>query len=227
MVIHVPADLIEKAKSDISIAKTLKLLFWLFDSGKHSWFLRPSDDPEIFSIPLLASFQEFITKSITDDLYSHNNPTVLVRVCTPDYILERKKSFAEKRIEFKTFLDDKRLTAHDDFGNIHEFISIEIVETFLNRPLSIILENAESDGLFIKTCLKLIAGIDTEQCFLELVHGGGSTLPMVAENIKGLQRVVCIVDSDKISPIQTPNNKKGWIRNIKKYAINMVMAFMF
>ena len=66
MVIHILDSLIEEAKQNRKARQILKLIFFLFESGKHKWLIKGNDIELYMNLKFLSSYQEFIEKSAVE-----------------------------------------------------------------------------------------------------------------------------------------------------------------
>ncbi|KNZ68661.1 hypothetical protein Tfer_2752 [Thermincola ferriacetica] len=221
MVVYIPDELLIKANDNEEIGQVLKLMFVLFECGKHKWYLKKNDVRLFHKSPCLQSYREFIEKYVVEHVaYEKNDEHYLVRLSIESYIKEKMDILTQNPdIEVKKYLDGKRAIAKYD-GNIHDFVDIELAESFLGQPLKIVVENVESDALFITTCLSKIAKIDPSDLWIEFVHGGGSDIPKVLKNFAGKVRVVCIIDCDKNSPEEISADKKVFCKQLQKICDN-------
>lgn len=249
MVIHIPVAVVKSDQLTGKASSALKQLFSLIERKRHEWLLTLDDNPEDYCTPALASFNDIMQnkvvqleyrKRVTASVYRHGvedqamcdqenfrirfaQPHELehfVRICinaeSVQAHYEQLRDHAD--VETKLFLDGHRLVAKKD-GKTCEFLTLDLVETYLERPLKILVENIDSDSLFIRTCLTLIGVVDAAQLVAEnkiaFGHGGGDTILSVARSIEGKERVICIVDSDEVSPgMYNTESKKGKIEEL-------------
>ncbi len=222
MVINFPNELMAQI-GDEKVARILKFLFCYFELGRHDWLINDQDDMKLFETEILGSFSPYIKKQVVQNtLYGsgrYENRTI-VQVFSSieelDTLIEEKIRMKEGVQLFK-YLDGHRYTVILDEKR-YELITIDAVEDFLGKPLKIVLENVESDKLFVEKCLKFFAENEIDKCWIEFINGGGSDLANVAKNFNGKCRVFCLIDSDVISPPDTYNTpvKRRTINNIQR-----------
>lgn len=249
MVIHIPVAVVKHENLTGKASRALKQLFSLIERKRHDWLLTLDDNPEEYCTPALSSFSDIMQHEVVRMEYkkritaSINRPGVatqttcdnenfrilfadahevehFVRICINAEAVQDhyEKLRHHEGVETKLFLDGHRLVAKMG-GNTCEFLSLDLVETYLERPLQILVENSDSDSLFIHTCLTLIGNVDAAELEVEnkiaYVHGGGDTILSVARRIGGKERVICIVDSDEVSPgMYNAESKRGKIEEL-------------
>lgn len=222
MVINLPNELMSKI-GDERVKQIIKFLFCYFESGKHEWFIDDKDDLTLFETTALESYRDYITKQVVQNTFykskQHEDKTI-VQVYSS---VEELNTLIESQIgtisgvQVFKYLNGHRYTVILN-GIRYELITIDTVWDFLGQPLKIVLENVESDRLFIEKCLELLGESRSNKLWIEFVHGGGSDLSKVAQSINGKHRTICIIDSDIISPPSTYNtpSKERYINKIKR-----------
>lgn len=217
MVIHISDELMRAMESSQKACQFIKLLFVRFEQGKHKWHIENENLGFLKESDILKSFSEFIQKYCVESLaYSNAEPKHLVRLAFNHEIKKKEEELSGRSdVDIKNILDGNRVVAVYN-ETTHDFISIDLAESFLGGPLKIIIENIESDGLFIKTCLTYIGELNLSELWVEFLHGGGNDTIKVAQNIKGLERVVCLADSDKISPGVTNPGRAEFCKRLRK-----------
>ncbi|PFL17921.1 hypothetical protein COJ07_21290 [Bacillus cereus] len=222
MVINLPNELMLKI-GDVRVKQIINFLFCYFESGKHEWFIDDKDDLSLFETKDLESYRDYIKKQVVQNtLYKskkHENKTIVQVYSSVEELnalIENQISTISEVQVFK-YLNGHRYTVILN-GIRYELISIDAVWDFLGQPLKIILENVESDRLFIEKCLELLTENGVDKLWIEFVHGGGSDLSKVAQSINGKHRTICIIDSDVISPpnIYNTSSKERSINKIKR-----------
>jgi len=194
MVIHISDALIKEAQKNCEISQLLKLIFYNFEKGRHNWYLRNSNINLFGESDFLLSYHEFIEKSIVEhEAYNLSEPEYIIRLCLKSEIESKKKNLTN--IDIKEYLDGNRMVLCHK-GKMHEFISTKIAESFLGQPLVVLLENIDSDRLFIDKCLLYLSDVPSDNLWLEYDHGGGTDICRVANNIAGKRRVIIIIDRD-------------------------------
>ncbi|WP_141640118.1 hypothetical protein [Clostridium novyi] len=104
---------------------------------------------------------------------------------------------------------------HKESSTIFEYIDISIINSYLNSPLYIVVENKDSDGKFIRSIYNFITNNNATMQDLELsgklkiVHGGGGNVGLVLETYVLPCRLICLVDSDKKYPQDSLQRKDG------------------
>lgn len=88
----------------------------------------------------------------------------------------------------------------------------------LSRPAVLVVENEHSDGSFVRTVAAVLGSERLNEAlrrgWLEIEHGGGETVPMVAQSkakvFRRVPRVAALMDSDRMIPGQrTDKHKKA------------------
>lgn len=205
MVIHIPDYLLSEAKTSGAVDNLLKLIFYLFERGRHKWYIRNNKINLFMTASSLRSYQELIEKMVVEtsnyDNQTEKETEYIVRLSTDAEIKTKKEQLVtEKYISVNEFLQGKRMVCRSEKFT-HDYVSVDIAEIFLGQPLNILVENVESDKLFVENCLKYFGEVDVASLWIEFVHGGGTDICKVARNIAGIKRVIIIIDSDKCSPL--------------------------
>ncbi|WP_368506370.1 hypothetical protein [Bacillus cereus] len=222
MVINFPNELMSQI-GDEKVAKIIKFLFGYFETGRHDWFINDQDDMAHFEAEILGSYSSYIKKQVVQKtLYGsamHENRTIVQVFSSIEELnnLIQDKISVMEGVQFFKYLDGHRYTVI--LNEIrYELITIDIVLDFLGQPLKIILEDVESDRLFVEKCLELLGENQIGEPWVEFVHGGGSALAKVAKSYNGKCRTFCLLDSDVISPPDTYNTpaKPKTIKNIER-----------
>ncbi|MEM5686489.1 hypothetical protein AAHB49_04545 [Bacillus cereus] len=162
---------------DERVKQIIKFLFCYFESGKHEWFIDDKDDLTLFETTALESYRDYITKQVVQNtLYKskqHEDKTI-VQVYSS---VEELNTLIESQIgtisgvQVFKYLNGHRYTVILN-GIRYELITIDTVWDFLGQPLKIVLENVESDRLFIEKCLELLGESRSNKLWIEFVHGG-------------------------------------------------------
>ena len=217
MFVNIPNELIAEIETNETIKKSLLLLFTMFYLDDHQWLLGPDDDETLYDTMTLGSYRDFIKDHINRSIY--RKPDRIVQVCTDSSMIQNLQMQLgdQKDIELiqYTALHDERLTIKSP-TQIREVITLALIDPFLKQPLKIIVENIESDSLFIETCLLHFADIDFGDNRIKFENGGGSSAIHVANKLAGKHRVICIVDSDQESPGVIPEDKVKLHHNLRE-----------
>jgi len=177
--------------------------------------LEEDDNAELYAHPALHSFREFIQKRVTASIYENRSLIHVVDVVTAEQITEIRESLKGRTdIAYRVYLGGHRMVVRTSRA-LHEYISVDVVETFLGRPLKVIVENSESDSLFIETCLLHIGGVDINTLWLSIDHGGGSDIEKVVRRTGGRERLLCVVDGDWIAPGEMPSSERRFKERLK------------
>jgi len=218
MIVKLENKLLQQSLENKKILSFLKLLHSLTELNKHQFYFEGVDLDLFKSI-----FSDNIELEYNYLQNAYENISYIVIVCSTEIIEQKITDFSERGITYKTYNQGKRLFVEKgDF--INDFITWELIDSYLNQPLQIVLEDNESDKLFIIKCLTFLGGLNVSeleqnnQLFFPL--GGGSKVPAVLENINGRNRVVCIVDSDKKFPEEVFEPK-----SMQQKVINMSSNF--
>jgi len=197
MIVKLENKLLQQSLENKKILSFLKLLHSLTELNKHQFYFEGVDLDLFKSI-----FSDNIELEYNYLQNAYENISYIVIVCSTEIIEQKITDFSERGITYKTYNQGKRLfVERGDF--INDFITWELIDSYLNQPLKIVVENSESDKLFLSTCLNLIGNIPVSDfendSIIEFVHGGGNTIETPLQNIKGRNRLFCMFDSDKTS----------------------------
>lgn len=215
MLVHIPDALASRIAHDRRVATELKHLFVLFERGCHEWLLEEDDNAEIYADPVFDSFREFIQKRVTASIYENRNLVHVVHVVATDQITEISESLKGRTdLACQVYLRGDRMVVRGGQA-VHEYISVDVVGTFLGQPLKVLVENSESDALFIETCLLHIGGVDINTLWLSIDHGGGSDIEKVVKRSGGRERLVCVVDGDWTAPGEMPSTEWKFKERLK------------
>lgn len=231
MVINFPNELMSQI-GDENVAKIIKFLFGYFETGRHEWFINDQDDMTLFETDILGSYSSYIKKQVVQKtLYGsekYENRTIVQVFSSIEELnnLIQEKISVMDGVQFFKYLDGHRYTVILNETR-YELITIDIVLDFLGQPLKIILEDVESDRLFVEKCLELLGENQIGEPWIEFVHGGGSALAKVAKSYNGKCRTFCLIDSDIISPpnIYNTQAKPKTIKNIERICQNNGYSF--
>lgn len=212
MVISVSPKLWERAlNGEREIINTItQLLIWV-DLGKHIIIFENIEVEHITSSPYFSHFSETIQAFFIKQFYESNNNKVIIRV-TENASLP---NITNQKICF-----DGKLIISNNLRVEHHYLDYLYIETYLSRPLYIVVENSDSDKAFVKTAYSSIINsnipieytianpldmdLDTR---IEFRLGGGNTTRTVIKSFIYPTRAICIIDSDKKYPSHELQNK--------------------
>lgn len=193
MIVYIPNKIIELSKSIPAVKTELDAISVMVRRGKHKLYVRYNKDELIDCFPEL---KEIIEATFTELADTPLLPDYVVRISTVEEI--ESSDFENS----KKYCQNNRLKVQRE-NTITEFISTKYVDSYLGQPLKIVLEDVDSDRLFIEKSLYLMNTINAKNIVennqIEFPHGGGSRVPTLLESYNGKHRVICIVDSDKSS----------------------------
>lgn len=220
--INFPNELMSQIGNE-KVAKIIKFLFCYFETGRHEWFINDQDDMKLFETDILGSYSSYIKKQVVQKtLYGserYENRTIVQVFSSIEELnnLIQDKISVMEGVQILEYLDGHRYTVILKETR-YELITIDTVMDFLGQPLKIVLENVESDRLFVEKCLELLGEKQIDELWIEFVHGGGSDLAKVAQSYNGKCRTFCLIDSDVISPPNIYNTpaKPKTIKNIER-----------
>ena len=204
MFIAIPNELVAQIDTNENVKKAIIKLFGLFYDETHKWYFRyEGDDEDLYDTPFLDSFRPVITEGIKSSIYN-SDINYYVEILPDEDSIEKvgQRAILKDEIEVTRYpkLGNHRVTISSHQNKV-EYLSISMIETFLKQPLKILVENIESDSLFVEKCLKIFADIDPDHPNIMFENGGGcGTVGKVLEKLGGKHRLICIVDSDQTSP---------------------------
>jgi hypothetical protein len=174
-------------------ARIIRHLLTLIELGKHNIIFEGEIDiVKIIESNEFISFREIIIAQYELGFYSPTSK-IIVRITNNNNI---EHLFADENRYFSG-----KLMIQIKEGIEFQYLDTTSIDTYLNKPLHILVENRESDGFFITQIYNLL----TEKEFANeknvvFVHGGGSTMEAMVETIDSPIRQICIIDSDKRFP---------------------------
>ncbi len=162
-----------------------------------------------------------ITELLQSDLFGFYNRRILKKSyersrtafhSLEKYVLIVPKSYIEQcktQENVRAYFQDQKAVKSSPEQTI-EFIAIEACQHYLCSPLMIMVEDEESDKLFLSSIypivIQSVSNLENAKSFEELIkeqeievlHGGGTGVTQRLKNIKYPRRVFCLIDSDKL-----------------------------
>lgn len=174
------------------------------------------DDARLYETPVLDSYRDLIEKYVVESTYSVPESNYFVRVvteCGLDSEERRLSGVAGITLERTPSVRRLNVSYLDQTICI---ITLDLVETFLGRPLMIVVENIEADKKFVETVLRFVGNLDPDNLWIEFVHGGGNDIVKVLRSKEGTERVFCLIDGDFISPGLVEPSQHGFQNTVRE-----------
>lgn len=229
MVITIEDNVIRNCNKDPIKATKLLQLIPLFILKKHGLFIdMEQNDITLFKSPLFSSFYEYL-QSYIRKIEKHNEEITKSTDYFVNIVLDKESVSSLKKVyevkfptaQINLFSDDERLVLKLD-GKTLDIITTDLIEEYLCNPLKVVIEDIESDNLFITKCIEVYTGKNIKEMFIDFVNGSGSN---TQKNLNYLStknyRVFCIIDGDEISPGEyVDETKPEKINEIVEYCEN-------
>jgi hypothetical protein len=198
---------------DSYISIMIKQILNIVETGRHSLLFEGGIDiKKIIEFPDFISYSEIIKAHSKKGFYQGPSE-IIVRVTNTSDLKEKLETV-------KSFFDDQLLIQQAPSCE-YQYLDLTAVQSYLIEPLYIVVENLESDATFIKCIYSLMSGEELCNIKTKFIHGGGSTTPIVIDSYTSPSRLICVLDSDKIHPMDdlSLNQKIATIMDIceKKY----------
>lgn len=208
MVITIEDNVIEFYNSNPHTSTNLIQLMPMFVKKRHMLFLDINkNDISLFKSSIFASFYEYLQAYIKkiekyNEQITKSTSYFVKIVLDSEVIYELKEEYEKQYPEaiVSIFNNGERLVLKME-GKTLDLITANLIEEYLCNPLKVIVEDIESDNLFLRKCIECLLGINPDSLYIEFVNGAGSNTKKNLQYYKRKNnRVFCLIDGDEISP---------------------------
>lgn len=201
MIVSILPSIYDKAiQGDQRILKVVTDIFQMVLEGRHQLVLEgDSSLVNLIESPEFIDYKDIIREVKNIDKAPHRY-NLIVRVTDNTDVIDGIQFFNGLKV-VKTEGEVR-----------YEYLHVDWIINYLSDSLSIYVENANNDGLFIRAIYYLLKGHKLKSDLVDFRGSGGiGNMAEQLERIDMPKRVICITDSDKRYP-----NDSGNLRYIKE-----------
>jgi hypothetical protein len=208
LVITIEDSVIQHCIENPSQSMNLLQLIPLLIQEKHKLFIdMTKNDISLYKSSIFSSFEEYL-KSYIKKVEKQKEEIIkstrhFVHIVLDESRINELLSIYQAihpKACINKFNNGNRLLIKMD-GKTLEIITTKIIQEYLCSPLKIIVEDIESDKLFIEKCIECFTGLNCDELFIDFINGSGSNTKknLLYYSTKSY-RVFCIIDSDEVGP---------------------------